>query len=304
MSMKNIDLDLRLVELFCCVYEKGSIAESSNCLHLSQSTISFHLRQLEKSIGLKLFYKKGRKLYPTSNAHMLYPYAKKLLELKLSMLEEIRLMTGTYKGYIKIGASSIPGTYLLPEFVSQYLERNPNTHIELLVEDSGLVLKRVQSGDVDLGFVGFNYSETDLEVVEVWDDRVVFVGGKGIKENLTLEELVKLPFILREPASGTRRFMEEYLKSYRISPRSLNIIMTVNKNEVLLDVLRRVRAVSFVSSRLLEREGQKGIKPLKIKDFDPPIRKFYLIYSRERPQSPAVRNFLQEVYKNLQKVSL
>ncbi|MCS7308358.1 MAG: LysR family transcriptional regulator, partial [Aquificaceae bacterium] len=41
--MKNIDIDLRLLELFCCVYEKGSISESSNCLHLSQSTVSFHI---------------------------------------------------------------------------------------------------------------------------------------------------------------------------------------------------------------------------------------------------------------------
>lgn len=166
--MKNIDVDIRLLELFCCVYEKGSISESSNCLHLSQSTISFHMHQLEKSTGLKLFYRKGRKLIPTSNAHILYPYARKLLELKLSVIEEIKLLTGSYKGYIKIGASSMPGHYLLPEFVRKYLMKNPNTQIDLSVEDSYLVLEKVRSGVVDLGFVSFFLTDAGIYAREVW----------------------------------------------------------------------------------------------------------------------------------------
>ena len=92
--MKPIDIELRLLEIFCCVYEKGSISISSDCLHLSLSSISFHVHNLEKSIGLSLFYKKGKRYLPTSNAHMLYPYTKKLVDLKLSIIEEIRLVTG------------------------------------------------------------------------------------------------------------------------------------------------------------------------------------------------------------------
>ncbi|RME08025.1 MAG: LysR family transcriptional regulator, partial [Aquificota bacterium] len=285
--MKNIDVDLRLLELFCCVYEKGSLSESSNCLHLSQSTISFHMHQLEKSIGLKLFYRKGRKLLPTSNAHMLYPYARKLLELKLSVIEEIKLLTGSYKGYIKIGASSIPGSYLLPEFISRYISKNPSTKIDLTVEDSEIVLRKVESGEIDLGFTGFVHYDQRMEVREVWEDSILFVGGRGVGEWLTLEELTSMPFILREETSGTRRFMESFLRSLGVDVRDLNVVLVVNKNEVILEVLRSIRAVSYLSSHVLKGLDSPEVRVLKVRGMETPVRKFYMVYSKDRPQSPA-----------------
>lgn len=300
--MKNIDVDLRLLELFCCVYEKGSLSESSNCLHLSQSTISFHMHQLEKSIGLKLFYRKGRKLLPTSNAHMLYPYARKLLELKLSVIEELKLLTGSYKGYIKIGASSIPGSYLLPEFISRYINKNPSSRIDLTVEDSEIVLRKVESGEIDLGFTGFVQHDQRMEVREVWEDSILFVGGRGVEEWLTLEELTSMPFILREETSGTRRFMETFFRSLGVDVRDLNVVLVVNKNEVILEVLRSIRAVSYLSSHVLKGLDSPEVRVLKVSGMETPVRKFYMVYSKDRPQSPAVRNFLEEFGRFLQEV--
>lgn len=300
--MKPIDIDLRLLEIFCCVYEKGSISKSTDCLHLSQSTISFHVHRLEKSIGLRLFYKKGKRYLPTGNAHMLYPYAKRLVELKQSIIEEIKLVTGSYKGYIKIGASSIPGSYLLPDIICRYISKNPNTRIEIIVEDSYLVIKKVEAGEVDMGFVGIKHENPGLEVKEVWEDNIVFLGGPGVKERISLEELLKLPFLLREETSGTRRFVENFLRSMGIDVSSLNVVLVANKNEVILEALRNIRAVSFVSSQVLKRFKPPEVKVLKVDGVDPLVRKFYLIYSKDRPQSPAVRNFLEELNRILEEV--
>lgn len=300
--MKLIDIDLRLLEIFCCVYEKGSISQSSDCLHLSQSTISFHVHNLEKSIGLRLFYKKGKRYLPTSNAHMLYPYAKRLVELKQSIIEEIRLVSGSYKGHIKIGASSIPGSYLLPDIISRYINKNPNTKIDLTVEDSYIVIKKVEAGEVDMGFVGVKYEDPRIEVKEVWEDNIVFLGGPGVKERISLEELVKLPFLFREETSGTRRFVENFLRSMGVDVSSLNVVLVANKNEVILEALRNIRAVSFLSSHVLKRFRPPEVKVLKVDGMDPLVRKFYLIYSKDRPQSPAVRNFLGELNRILEEV--
>jgi DNA-binding transcriptional LysR family regulator len=298
--MKNIYLDTRLLELFCCVYEKGSITKSVNCLHLSQSTISFHINQLEKSIGLKLFYRKGRRLVPTSNAHILYPYAKKILELKLLALEEIKLISGSYKGHIRIGASSVPGTYLLPDILGDYLANNPNSSVEVIVEDSMKILSMVEEGNVDMGFIGFRCTNPDLEVFEMWEDTIHFVGSKGIPKNLSLDDLLKYPFILREASSGTRKFVENLLKTKGIDLRDLNIIAVVDKNHVILSLLRKVQAISFVSSYALR--DKKGLQVIRVMDLEPIKRNFYLIYDRKRPQSPAVRLFIdQMLQRNLSK---
>jgi hypothetical protein len=88
------------------------------------------MHQLENQIGLKLFYKKGRKLIPTSTAQMLYPSAKKVLELKLAVIEEIKMLSGSYRGLVKVRASSVPGSYILPDLISDFLSKNRYVMIE------------------------------------------------------------------------------------------------------------------------------------------------------------------------------
>jgi DNA-binding transcriptional LysR family regulator len=54
---------------------------------------------------------------------MLYPYAKKILELKHAVIEEIKILSGSYRGLVKVGASSAPGSYILPDFISDFYLR-------------------------------------------------------------------------------------------------------------------------------------------------------------------------------------
>ena len=243
--MKNLDVDLKLLELFCCVYEKGSISESSDCLHLSQSTISFHMHQLENQIGLKLFYKKGRKLIPTSTAQMLYPYAKKVLELKLAVIEEIKMLSGSYRGLVKVGASSVPGSYILPDLISDFLSKNRQIMIEFYVSDSKEVVDKVVKGELDLGVVGAKIPFSRLKYENLWRDQIHVVGGNGVDPKLSLEDLKTLPWVLREEGSGTRRLLEEALYKLGINLKELKVLMITDKNEVILDVLKKGQSPIF-----------------------------------------------------------
>jgi len=293
--VKNIDIDLRLLELFCCVYEKQSVSKSSECLHLSQSTISFHIHQLERQIGLKLFYKKGKRLIPTSTAQMLYPYAKKILELKLATIEEIKLLSGSYRGLIKLGSSSVPGSYILPEIISNFLSKNPQTTLEFYISDSKDVLEKIREGKLDLGVVGARAGFYELKYEALWKDQICIVGGVGLSKRLSMEDLRKLPWIIREEGSGTRRLLEEALSKYGLSFKDLNVLMITDKNEVIVDVLRKTKAVSFLSSLALRK--YKDIKRLDIEGFEPIEREFYLVYDENRSLMPAVRYFMEEMRK-------
>jgi DNA-binding transcriptional LysR family regulator len=291
--VKNLDIDLKLLELFCCVYEKGSISESSDCLHLSQSTISFHMHQLENQIGLKLFYKKGRKLIPTSTAQMLYPYAKKVLELKLAVIEEIKMLSGSYRGLVKVGASSAPGSYILPDLISDFLSKNRQIMIEFYVSDSKDVVDKVAKGELDLGVVGAKIPFSRLKYENLWWDQIHIVGGNGVDPKLSLEDLKTLPWVLREEGSGTRSLIEEALYKLGINLKELKVLMITDKNEVILDVLKKVKALSFMSSLALRK--YKGIRQVKVKGFEPIEREFYLVFDEERPMPPAVRYFIEEL---------
>ncbi|WP_448584721.1 selenium metabolism-associated LysR family transcriptional regulator [Thermocrinis sp.] len=293
--MRDIDVDLRLLELFCCVYEKQGVSKSSECLHLSQSTISFHIHQLERQIGMKLFYRKGKRLIPTSTAQMLYPYAKKILELKLAVIEEVKLLSGSYRGIIKLGSSSVPGSYILPEIVSDFLSKNPQTTLELYVSDSGDVLEKIKEGSLDLGVVGARAGFSELRYEALWKDHICIVGGVNFGKRLSVEDLKKLPWILREEGSGTRKLLEEALLKYGISFRDIEVLMITDRNEVIVEVLRKTKAVSFLSSLALRK--YRDIKRLNVEGFEPIEREFYLVYDENRPLTPAVRYFMEEIKK-------
>ena len=53
-----------------------------------------------------------------------------------------------------------------------------------------------------MGFVGVKYEDPRLVVKEMWEDNIVFLGGPAVKERISLEELIKLPFLFREETSS------------------------------------------------------------------------------------------------------
>ncbi len=224
---------------------------------------------------------------------MLYPYAKKILEVKLLALEEIKLIKGSYRGHIRVGASSIPGTYILPPLIASYLVKNPNSSIELIVEDSMKVVRMVEDGCIDVGVVGFRCSNPDFETVEIWKDVVHFIGSRNIDRNLSIEDLTKYPFILREDSSGTRQFVENVLKKYGVDFKDLNVVAIVNSNDAILSLLKEMDGVSFMSYYALK--SRRDVKILSLRDVEPISRSFYLLYDRHRPQSPATKLFLDMV---------
>ena len=293
------DMDLKLLEVFRYVYERRSITEAAEQLHISQSTVSFHIKNLERHIGQRLFYRKGRSLVPTALADRIYEYARELAQFKLRLLEEIGELSGKGGGLIRIGASSIPGNYVLPELVGRFVEgsgRNPRIEIE--VGDSASVYEGVVSGRLDFGVVGYLSDEGDLESVKLFEDRIWPVGNPEFEGGTyTLEDLKELPLVIRERGSGTRRTVEEVLRKHGVSLRDMKVIATLGSNTAILGFLKRVRAFSFLSSYVLE--GKDPPVKLKVSDLEPIRRSFYLIRDPSRPLTDTAKDLVDFLLSEL-----
>ncbi len=285
------DIDLRLLEIFCCVYEKRSLTEATKCLHASQSTLSFHIKNLEKQVGQKLFYRKGKSLVPTTIADRLYDYARELMDFKLRLVEDIGRYSGKRGGVVRIGASSIPGNHILPELVGEFMEAyRGNVSVELVIGDSTEVYQKVVRGELDFGIVGYLPERENVEFVQFYEDRIWAVANPELEEKTyTLNELKSIPMIIREEGSGTRRRVEEVLRKYGVSVRDMNVVGTFGSNEAIRKVLRFVVGFSFLSEYAVRGDG--FLVKLKIANFEPVTRKFYVVRDRSRP----VPNIAQEL---------
>jgi len=286
------DIDLKLIEIFCCVYEKRSLTEATKCLHASQSTLSFHLKNLEKQVGQKLFYRKGKTLVPTTIADRLYDYARELRDFKLRLIEDIGRYSGRKGGIVRIGASSIPGNYILPDLIGEFVNIfKGNLNIELIVGDSMDVYSRVLRGILDFGVVGYLPDRKSIDFFKFYEDRIWVVANPEFEERTyTLSELKEMPLVVREEGSGTRNQVEESLRHHGLLLREMNVIATLGSNDSIKRFLRHVKAYSFLSNFSL-RDDRFLVK-LRVSGLKPISRSFYIIKDKNRPLSSAVQELI------------
>ncbi|WP_457600341.1 selenium metabolism-associated LysR family transcriptional regulator [Hydrogenivirga sp.] len=287
------DIDLRLLEIFCCVYEKRSLTEATKCLHASQSTLSFHIKNLEKQVGQKLFYRKGKSLVPTTMADRLYDYARELMDFKLRLIEDIGRYSGVKGGIVRVGASTIPGNHILPELLGEFMTRyRGNVSVELVIDDSVGVYRRVLKGEIDFGVVGYLRERGSVEFTRFSEDRILAVANPELEERTyTVNELKDIPLLVREEGSGTRSRVEEALMKHGLSIRDMNVVGTLGSNEAIRKMLRFVVGFSFLSD--LSIRGDDFLIKLKVSGFEPIRRSFYLIKDRSRPLSSATTELIE-----------
>ena len=114
------NLNLKQLETFVTVADKGSFTKAANALYMAQSTVSNHIQQLEESLGLVLFARDmKRNISLTPDGNRIYQIAKEIL-LRCSELEETILENK--KSQLIIGASTVPTESILPELIHKFIK--------------------------------------------------------------------------------------------------------------------------------------------------------------------------------------
>ncbi|MDE2485378.1 MAG: LysR family transcriptional regulator, partial [candidate division NC10 bacterium] len=113
-------MDLHVLELFCRIVESGSFSKAADTMYLTQPTVSGHIKKLEKDVGIRLLDRLGHRATPTKGGSLLYRYAKRILALRQEAQQALDEFKGGLRGELILGASSIPGGYLLPPLIGPF----------------------------------------------------------------------------------------------------------------------------------------------------------------------------------------
>jgi len=302
-SIKNpsIDFDLRHLEIFCKVVDLKSFSKAAEAVFLAQASVSERIANLESMVGAKLLDRLGRQVIPTRAGKLLYKHANELLDMKKTACFEMENFLGIKKGVVHIGASTIPGEYILPKSIGLFNEKYPSISVMLTIADTDEIERRILHGDFDLGIVGSKSSHENLTYHALWNDELVLAVPRnhrwGKKREIDIKELSNEPFILREIGSGTLKIIEDYLDpSASKVVDSLQVIARFGSSTAVKEGIKAGLGVSILSSRAIETELETGsLKALKIKGLSL-LRKFYLIMDKRRTVSPvclAMLDFLE-----------
>ncbi|MHB1015312.1 MAG: selenium metabolism-associated LysR family transcriptional regulator [Desulfurivibrionaceae bacterium] len=288
-------MDLHRLEVFCKVVELKSFTKAAEAIFLSQPTVSEHIRSLEEMLGERLVDRLGREALPTQAGQLLYKYARKILRLRQEAMQAMASYRGTLAGHLSLGASTIPGAYILPQRIGAFKKLHPAIQITLSIGNSRTVADGVLAGDTEFGVVGARWSDPALEWLEILDDELVlavypshpFAGKKEVKPAQLLNE----PMIIRERDSGTRRVVAQLLEKHLDLAR-LQIVAEMGSTEAVRQGIKSEVGIAILSSRAVAEDIERGslvTVPLANIRLSRP---FYLIIRKNRQSSPICSTFL------------
>ena len=294
-------MDIHHLKIFVSVYKNKSFTKASEELHISQPTISEHIKNLESSLDCRLFDRLGRTIMPTAEADLLYPKALQILEGLDQIQQEITAAGTGVKGKLVIGASTIPGAYILPRMAYSFKNQYPEISFEILIEDSGKITNMVLQHDLLCGIVGAKMKSDKLDYASLIEDELVLVTSPKTlnKKRINLDELTKLPFLQREEGSGTRQTFENFLRKNNFSTVDFNIVATLGSTSAVKQAVKAKLGASVISRIAVKEELDNNIlqeipiKNLKMK------RKFYLVRRKKRTLPPQYLAFCKHLTKTV-----
>lgn len=296
-------MDIWQLSIFCKVIELKSFSKAGDAVHISQPTVSSHIKYLEDYYGTKLIDRLPREVLPTKAGDLLFNYAKRIIALKNEAESALAEFQGSIKGKLTVGGSNIPGVYLLPRIVGDFKRSYPGISVSLVIGDTAQITRGVMDGELELGIVGAVFeSKNILQEVLVKDEMCLVIPATHPfcrKKTIKLQQLLQEPFILREAGSGTLTSVQSSLKRHGIQLDQLNIVAEMGNTAAVLQGIKSGVGVSILSRIAAAEDIAYGtVKALTIEHLDLK-RYFYLTQNKLRTISPLGDTFIEFLKETL-----
>jgi DNA-binding transcriptional LysR family regulator len=294
----SLDIDrsvtLRQLRTFKAVADLNSFSLAAQHLRLSQPSVSYQVKELEEALGLPLLDRLGKRVHLTEAGSVLYSYARRILDVLDEAALALEEMRGIKRGKLRVGASTTVGIYLLPAALGAFKKLHPGLVISLEIGTRARVQEQVLRNELDLAVVGPALKDPDLAILPFISDELVVIAPAGHtlagRRGLVLKDLEDQPFVMREPASGSRWSLE---KAARKAGAKLNVAMELGSNGAIKHAVASGLGLAVVSRYACALElSSKRLVELDVRGF--PIRRdWHIVHLRRRRLPSSVLAFIE-----------
>jgi DNA-binding transcriptional LysR family regulator len=287
-------MDVRGLEVFLSVAKHLNFTRAGEEVHLSQPSVSVRIRQLERDLGSKLFEQLGKRIALTEAGQLLLPYAIRVMAAMDDALHAIDELKGLERGSLRIGASTTPGMYLIPQTIAQFKQQYPKIDVHLAVKDTRQIEEGVIRNEFDFGFVGGHLAGDEVDVLTwIIDHLVLVVPSNHVlarKKLVKVADLRKERFILREPGSATRAAVVNHLQK---SDLKVETIMEMENPESVKKAVQSGLGIAFISKFAVETELKaKSLVAVRVKGLDI-NRELKIVYRKDKHLGRAAQMFIE-----------
>ncbi|MFB5663071.1 selenium metabolism-associated LysR family transcriptional regulator [Alteribacillus sp. HJP-4] len=269
------------LQLFQELARQRSFSKTADKMHISQSTVTKNLQNLEKELGTLLMDRKTLSL--TEEGKL----ALEKIQTLLASWEELRSLSSKlgnkYERTLRVGASTTPGTYFLPSICKKCHEELPQLRLHLHIDNSETIIQLLKDQEIDIAIVGHDVKGDDFQTSPLISEKLAIIAPPETEEDQwnCFEELKIHPFIKRKEGSGTYHAAKAGLTNWGGSLSLLETAAIVPNTESVISLVEAGIGCGFISEHALKGAVTRGCH---FKGFLPGERTFFIsVASQDDP---------------------
>ncbi|MBP2031506.1 DNA-binding transcriptional LysR family regulator [Clostridium algifaecis] len=290
-------MTIRHLKIFIAVVETGKMSTAAARCYISEPTVSQAIRELEEHYGVLLFERIAKKLYITEAGKNLFAYARMVVN-QFDELEDNMLKGFSEK--LRIGGTITVGSCIMPQLINQYRKIKPQVKTFVYINNTKFIEEKLLKSELDIGIVEGKIKSRDLVTIPMINDYLVIVCSKNHRlsgcGSISVKDLEKEYFIMREEGSGTRELFENYISR-------CGIRINVNWEATCPDMIKKAvisnNCLTAISARLIQEEAKKGLLYVIKSKGEALDRYFSLVYYKNKLVNDNMKSLMHllEQYK-------
>lgn len=290
-------MELRHLRYFVAIADAQTMARAAETAHVTQSTLSHQLSQLESELGCLLFERVGRQLRLSDAGQAFLGHARGVLAQVDEGLRAVGIARAEAAGALKVGVIHSFVTGLMPQVCSACLRAYPAMRVQVFELTGSEIEAQVAAGSLDCG-VGF-YPPLHEGVLgeKLFEDELVLVVPRkhplADRRSVRFAQIGETPLAMLGPRFATRQILDNYFHRAGVRP---NIVVEIDS----VDALQKLVELGAVAAILPSRTARRSPRVRLLQVTDPrPTRAAGMVWRRTHYRSAAATAFAAEVEQAL-----
>lgn len=268
------------LKTFITLVEVNNFTKASEILHISQPSVSLHIKNLEQTLHTTLFIRSPKSVQITPTGEILYKRAKQIMAIAEAAKEDILTYHHSIQGTLIIGASFTIGENILPAMLSKLQHKFPQLELQVIIGNTDEIIRFTKLLQVDIGLIEGQAHDNELIIQPFMEDELFIVSANDhplVQQSaITIPQLQRQNWVAREVGSGTRNYLDHLFRTNGLQVQSL---LTISSNQGVKESVIEGLGLSLLSGSVIERDLRNGdiaILPLAEQRF---IRTFSYLHS-------------------------
>lgn len=268
------------LKTFVTLVEVNNFTKASEILHISQPSVSLHIKNLEQEFHTTLFIRSPKSVQITPTGEILYKRAKQIIAIAEAAQEDILAYHHSIQGTLIIGASFTIGENILPSILSKLQQQFPQLELQVIIGNTEEIIQFTKLLQVDIGLIEGQAHDHELIIQPSMQDELFIVSASNHplveQQSITISQLQRQKWVAREAGSGTRNYLDHLFRTNGLQVHSL---LTISSNQGVKESVIEGLGLSLLSGSVIERDIRNGdiaILPLTEQRF---MRTFSYLHS-------------------------